>query len=105
MDPRQLSMLIRHTAMELGFPICGMSPCEPLPNEKEHLDQWIAQGQHGDMFYMARNTGKRTDPSLLVPGSRTVVSVGMPCFPEQEQQPLAPRIARYALGEDYHFCD
>lgn len=103
MNPQQLACFIKKTASGLGFPLCGLSPCESLPLQQEQLQQWLAEGRHGEMHYLAHHAEKRTNPALLVPGARSVVSVGLPCYPTAEQQPRAPRIARYAFGEDYHF--
>ncbi len=102
MDLQARTRYIKDALAEEGFPLCGISPAEPLPGEKEHLRTWLAEGQHGEMAYLARNLDKRTDPCLLAPGARSVISVAMPCFPAREQEAGAPRVARYALGKDYH---
>ena len=60
-------------AIEVGFDDCGVAPVQRLNNDAQFMDQWIAQGLHGNMDYLERNRDKRYDPSILVPGAQTVV--------------------------------
>ena len=60
-------------AIEVGFDDCGIAPVQRLDNDARFMDQWIAQGLHGNMDYLERNRDKRYDPSVLVPGAQTVV--------------------------------
>ena len=60
-------------AIEVGFDDCGVAPVQRLDNDAQFMDQWIAQGLHGNMDYLERNRDKRYDPSVLVPGAQTVV--------------------------------
>ena len=60
-------------AIEVGFDDCGIAPVMRLDNDAQFMDQWIAQGLHGNMDYLERNRDKRYDPSILVPGAQTVV--------------------------------
>ena len=60
-------------AIEVGFDDCGVAPVQRLDNDAQFMDQWIAQGLHGNMDYLERNREKRYDPSILVPGAQTVV--------------------------------
>ena len=60
-------------AIEVGFDDCGVAPVQRLDNDAQFMDQWLAQGLHGNMDYLERNRDKRYDPSLLVPGAQTVV--------------------------------
>ena len=55
------------------------------------------------MQYMENHFDKRVDPRLLVPGARSVITLLLNYYPAQQQQPDAPKIARYAWGTDYHF--
>ena len=64
---------ISKLALEVGFDACGLAPVRRLDSDAQFMDQWIAQGLHGEMDYLARNCDKRYDPSLLVPGAQTVV--------------------------------
>ena len=60
-------------AIEVGFDDCGIAPVQRLDNDAQFMDQWIAQGLHGNMDYLERNRDKRYDPSILVPRAQTVV--------------------------------
>ena len=60
-------------AIEVGFDDCGIAPVQRLDNDAQFMDEWIAQGLHGNMDYLERNRDKRYDPSILVPGAQTVV--------------------------------
>ena len=94
---------IRLWAAELGFTAVGFSRAERLETEEQRLEQWLSEGRHGEMGYLERNFDKRLDPTLLVPGTKTVISLLYNHFTEQRQEdPEAPRISSYAFGEDYH---
>lgn len=60
-------------AILVGFDDCGIAPVQRLDNDAQFMDQWLAQGLHGNMDYLERNRDKRYDPSVLVPGAQTVV--------------------------------
>ena len=64
---------ISKLALEVGFDACGVAPIHRLDDDALFMDNWIAQGLHGEMDYLTRNCDKRYDPSLLVPGAQTVV--------------------------------
>ncbi|PWN07028.1 tRNA epoxyqueuosine(34) reductase QueG [Rhodohalobacter mucosus] len=107
MDPLAATIKVRHKALELGFDQCGFARAEPLDEEARRLEQWLHEHRHGSMEWMERHFDKRIDPTLLVPGSKSVVSVIAGYrFRENEQfdrqHPDAPKIAKYARGRDYH---
>ena len=64
---------ISKLALEVGFDACGVAPVHRLDDDAQFMDNWIAQGLHGEMDYLTRNCDKRYNPSLLVPGAQTVV--------------------------------
>ena len=64
---------ISKLAHEVGFDACGVAPVHRLDDDAQFMDNWIAQGLHGEMDYLTRNCEKRYDPSLLVPGAQTIV--------------------------------
>ncbi len=102
-DPRRASILIREEARRLGFNDCGMARVRPLEEEADRLSHWLEQGYQAGMSYMERHLEKRVDPGKLVPGARSVISVILNYHPSGEPfSPGAPKIARYAWGEDYH---
>ena len=71
----QHSQLIKDHAKRLGFLSCGISNAGFLEDEAPRLEQWLRQGHHGSMTYMERNFDKRLDPTKLVPGAKSVVSL------------------------------
>ncbi len=103
MDTTQKTVWLRRTARELGFDFVGIAPARRLDEEARKLEEWLHRGLHGKMAYMANHFDKRVDPTQLVPGAKSVVSLLYNYHTEKRQQdPAAPRIARYAYGEDYH---
>lgn len=98
------SNLIKSKAKELGLDLCGIVKADFLEDEKENFLSWLDKGYHGEMGYMANNIEKRLDPRLLVENTKSIVVVGLNYFPkEQQNDPEAPVIAKYAYGKDYHF--
>ncbi len=98
------ALMIREEARRLGFSWVGFARVRKLEEEEERLREWLNRGLHGEMAYMARHFELRLDPGKLVPGAKTVVVLMHNYFPKEKQKdPEAPRLARYAFGEDYHF--
>jgi epoxyqueuosine reductase len=96
--------LIKEEAQRLGFMDCGISRAGFLEEEAPRLEEWLSRGYQGSMQWLANHFDKRLDPTSLVPGAKSVVSVLMNYYPEEQQKdPEAPKIAKYAYGEDYHF--
>ncbi len=94
---------IKAWAQELGFLACGFAKAEKLDREESHLDQWLANGFHGNMQYMENHREMRLDPTLLVPGSKSVISLAFNYYPENtKENENNPQIAKYAWGDDYH---
>ncbi len=102
-SPSKHAQLIKSKAKDLGFTACGISKAEFLEDEAPRLEQWLNEGKHGTMRWMENHFDKRLDPTKLVPGAKSVVSLTLNYFPEREQNPDAPKISKYAYGEDYHF--
>ena len=95
---------LKHHAKELGFTSVGISKAQHLDEEAPRLEAWLKQDMHGEMAYMEGHFDKRLDPRKLLPGTKTVVSLLFNYHnPSPPSDPEAPRIAQYALGEDYHF--
>ncbi|RYZ50489.1 MAG: DUF1730 domain-containing protein, partial [Sphingobacteriales bacterium] len=82
---------------------CGVAKAVRMDDDARRLETWLNQGHHGSMKYMENHFDLRIDPTLLVPGARSVVTLLLNYFPSQQQQPDAPRIAKYAWGTDYHY--
>jgi epoxyqueuosine reductase len=96
--------LIKREAKRLGFSFCGISRAEFLEEEASRLENWLNKNYHGQMAYMANHFDKRLDPTLLVPGAKSVVSLLLNYYPEEYSNDNDSfKISKYAYGEDYHF--
>lgn len=97
------TQIIKATAMELGFDLVGVAPAVASPNA-EYVRQWLASGQAGNMNWMHKHVEKLLDVRELLSGARSILSVGLNYqYPlEAAAEETAGRIARYALGDDYH---
>lgn len=98
------TQLIKDEAKRLGFTDCGIAKAEELTDDKNRLQSWLNKGFHGEMAYMENHFEKRTDPSKLVEGATSVISVILNYYPVKKQHdPEAPVLSKYAFGEDYHY--
>lgn len=95
---------IKVEALRLGFSACGFAKAEPVDDEvAQAIDRWTAMGYHADMGYMERNRDLRFDPTLLVPGCRTLIVTALNYHPKQPLPKEGYQIAYYAYGKDYHW--
>lgn len=95
--------LVKSIARNLGFDYAGISKAGFLEDEAPRLTQWLERENHGKMSYMENHFDKRLDPTLLVPGAKSVVSLLYNYYtPEHQNDPQAPKISKYAYGKDYH---
>lgn len=101
-DRERLSSEIKKYAHHLGFSACGFCRAESIGCESEHLQSWLDKGYAGNMDYLHRNFEKRCDPTILVEGAKTVISVALNYYPAWKQSETAPQFAYYAYGKDYH---
>ena len=100
----KISFLIKQKALELGFMSAGISKADFLAEEAPRLEKWLKENRNGEMKYMENYFDKRLDPRVLFDGCKSVVSVLLNYFPtETQKDPEAPKISKYAYGEDYHF--
>ena len=91
-------------AQELGFFYCGFSKAGFLEEEAPKLENWLKNNHQGKMSYMENHFDKRLDPTKLVPGSKSVISLLFNYATEASQKdPDAPKVSKYAFGEDYHY--
>jgi len=96
--------LIKNKAQELGFMHCGIARAEFLEEDAHQLEQWLSQGMHGKMSYMENHFDKRLDPTKLVPGAKSVVTLVYNYYPQNDMTENGSyKIAKYAYGKDYHF--
>ena len=95
--------LIKRKALELGFSSCGISKARFLSEEEEKFEKWLSNGYHGTMSYLEKNIDKRLDPRILVPESKSVISLTYNYYPPKK---LINKnnfiISKYAYGRDYH---
>jgi epoxyqueuosine reductase len=97
------SYLIKQEAAKLGFSFCGISKAEFLKDEAPKVEEWLKRGYQGKMGYLENYFDKRLDPTLLVPGAKSVVSLLYNYFPKKDLAREGEyKIAKYAYGEDYH---
>lgn len=98
------SQIIKAEAARLGFAQVGIAPAGFLEEEAPRLESWLQRGMHGQMQWMENHFDMRLDPTKLVPGAKSVISLMFNYFPSYIiNQPQAPKVAKYAYGEDYHF--
>jgi epoxyqueuosine reductase len=98
------SNLIKSLAKELGFSFCGISKAEFLKEEAPRLEEWLKRSYQGKMSYLENHFDKRLDPTLLVSGAKSVVSLLYNYYPKKDLTAESElKIAKYAYGEDYHF--
>ncbi|MEJ5995869.1 tRNA epoxyqueuosine(34) reductase QueG [Pedobacter sp. Du54] len=97
------SKIIKAEALRLGFMTCGISKAEFLEEEAPRLESWLKNNYQGEMNYMQNHFDKRLDPRLLVEDAKSVISLTLNYFTTEKQiDPSAPKISKYAYGEDYH---
>lgn len=100
---REKADLIKAEAARLGFLACGIARADLLAEEAPRLEQWLRQGRHGRMEYMAAHFDLRLDPRKLVPGAKSVISLAYNYHtPPKQTDPSAPKLSTYAYGRDYH---
>lgn len=95
--------MIQAKAQELGFSLFGVSKAEQLEDEARFLEGWLKNNNHGEMDWMGNYFDKRTNPALLVPGAKSVLSLGfeyLPALPAPQDDTY--KISKYAYGKDYH---
>ena len=102
-NPSKYSQLIKTEAKRLGFLSCGISKADFLEEEAPRLEKWLNQNMHGQMQYMENHFDKRLDPTKLVEGSKSVVSLLLNYFPSEVQNTESYKLSKYAYGTDYHF--
>ena len=103
MDKTEKTRLIKDKAAELGFIGIAIAKAEHMDEEARRLEDWLNKGYQGEMSYLENHFDKRVDPTKLVPGSKSVISLMFNYYSGKTQEdPDAPKIAMYAYGKDYH---
>ena len=99
MDAVALRERLRTEALAMGFDVFGVAPVH-ADVRAEYFRKWIADGMHGEMDWLAKNPDRRTDATRVLPEARSIVVLGLNYY--QPHPPADYRIAKYALGADYH---
>jgi epoxyqueuosine reductase len=98
-------------ARALGFAKIGITRPDAVRMAGTRLRQWVGQGRHGDMAWMADRIGWRASPEALWPEARSVIMLAEPYTPADTPgsdplailaQPDRAAISVYAQGRDYH---
>ncbi len=100
------SAAVKSRAHELRFDLCGIAAAVSHP-ELHRIHEWLANGHHGQMGYMARHAEKRVDVRNILPSARSVVVLGAvynsgASSSLERTDPRAALVSRYAWGDDYH---
>ena len=93
---------VKSTALSLGFDYCGIAKAGKLEEEARYLEKWLQKGYNGTMGYMENYFDLRVDPTKLVPGAKSVITLLLNYFPAEKQNEASPQISKYAYGNDYH---
>jgi len=108
LDPAAAKRQLEERARDLGFDRIGVARID-IPEDEQHLLQWLEAGFHGEMGYMRRHGLMRSRPQELAPGTIRIISARMDYWPAAAREPQAVLedagrgyISRYALGRDYH---
>ena len=96
------TVFIKQAAAALGFDHCGIARAVQLDEDARRLEQWLHKGMHGTMRYMENYFDKRIDPRKLVDNAQSVITLLLNYYPAEQQRPDAPKVAKYAYGQDYH---
>ena len=103
LDAQGWNQRINEKARELGFAKSGIRRVERL-DDRNRLEEWLAEGNHGEMQWMARNSDRRLDPSKVLAQARSIITLGVNYYTpiSHSESPLHGKISRYAWGKDYH---
>ncbi|WP_227990838.1 tRNA epoxyqueuosine(34) reductase QueG [Flavisolibacter ginsenosidimutans] len=93
--------LLKTLAKQFGFDYCGIAKAQVLDEDARRLEAWLNKGLHGKMRYMENYFDLRTDPSKLVPGAKSVITLLKNYYPSERLNGDL-KISKYAYGQDYH---
>jgi epoxyqueuosine reductase len=102
-NKEKYTQLIKNEAKRIGFLSCGISKAAFLETEAPRLENWLKNQMNGQMSYMENHFDKRLDPTLLVDGAKSVISLLLNYYPSEKQNQDSYKISKYAYGQDYHF--
>jgi epoxyqueuosine reductase len=96
----QHTQLVKQLALKHGFNFCGIAKAQPLNDDARRLEKWLRQDMHGSMKYMENYFDLRVDPTKLVPGAKSVITLLKNYYPSETLS--ENKISKYAYGKDYH---
>ena len=101
---KSLTEKIKRKAIEIGFHKVGIARAEPLREDGERLERWLEDDFHGTMVWLEKEPEKRSDPTILFPGAKSIVAVALNYYTahEHEENSEKGKLSRYAWGDDYH---
>ena len=101
---KSLTQKIKDQALAVGFHKVGVARAEDLPLEREYLEDWLKKDFHGEMCWMEKEPEKRTNPQVLFPAAKSVISCALNYYTphRHEENHEKGKISRYAWGDDYH---
>jgi epoxyqueuosine reductase len=102
MNKEKHTQFIKHYTRQLGFDYCGIAKAVRLDDDAYRLESWLNKNYNGSMQYMENHFDLRIDPAKLVPGAKSVITLLLNYFPAAQQNTAAPKISKYAFGNDYH---
>lgn len=102
-----LKAALAEHARQQGFGALGVTRAEQNPQAKAWFEEFIANGQHGDMDWLAGSSERRTNPQMFWPDARSVIMLGMSYGPQDDPLAILKQrdrggISVYAQGDDYH---
>jgi len=100
---QEYTRFIKETALSLGFTHCGIAKASPLDDDARRLEKWLHAGMQGSMQYLENHFDLRVDPTKLVPGAKSVITLTQNYYSPKKQPADSPKISTYAYGTDYHF--
>jgi len=106
----QITAVVKRCALESGFDLVRITSAQEFPFDREAALKRLGDGlMDGLPWYTEGRVRRGSDPQQLLPGARSIISLGLSYFSSPENGPRGgagdtPRgkVARYALGKDYH---
>ncbi|MDR1197650.1 MAG: tRNA epoxyqueuosine(34) reductase QueG [Prevotellaceae bacterium] len=98
----EISNTVKSQSVQFGFDACGIARADYLSGKENVLKQWLDKGYNASMNYMQNNFEMRLNPQLLVENAKSVICLLFSYNSDACQRAGVPKIARYALSNDYH---
>lgn len=102
MNSQKNTQFIKQTATQLGFDYCGIAKAQLLNDDAYRLEKWLKNGMNGGMQYMENYFDLRIDPTRLMPGAKSVVTLLKNYYPSTQSNITTTKVSKYAYGKDYH---